>query len=276
MFTLHGLNSFFFFHKLNNFSKKIKTLVQYLLLSTLTRVQAGWPGNLGLFFWGVGIFLFSIPLNCISHRYQGIISIEVKWWGHEADICLPHSAEIKNVGSHTTTPCMFFRDWCVIRNRNSYLLPYLDSQHLLFVAIFIVLLWKVQLYDVSGVYNLNICRCGKSCLHTHTHTRCDSVPFWAKTGLTSSCLITVRRSRMFWSQWLTMYFVLFQLGVWYSCTTIATTGDGDADRSCLTTDCDTNVSAFNNSQLATIYTSYGCRNHHWPHTDNQYGDRHSW
>jgi hypothetical protein len=58
---------------------------------------------------------------------MGVLSLEVKWLGHEADHSPPSNAEVINVWSYTSTPSM--SSWCGALLSTKTTLPYLQEQH---------------------------------------------------------------------------------------------------------------------------------------------------
>jgi hypothetical protein len=88
---------------------------QDILVSIVTRLQAGrsefdsWQGQ-GIFLFATMSRLALEPTQTPIHWVPGVLFLEVKWPGCEADHLPPSSAKVKNAWSYTSTPPRHLRD----------------------------------------------------------------------------------------------------------------------------------------------------------------------
>jgi len=53
----------------------------------------------------------------------GSPALGIKWLGSEADHSPPSSTAVKNACSYTSTPPYIFTAWCLVRQRENFILP---------------------------------------------------------------------------------------------------------------------------------------------------------
>jgi hypothetical protein len=81
-----------------------------------------WAGNFPLRHHvqtGYGAQPASYPMG------TGVSFSGVKRPGCEADHSPPSSAEVKNAWSYTSTPQYVFMEWCLVKHRDNFTLPYI-------------------------------------------------------------------------------------------------------------------------------------------------------
>jgi hypothetical protein len=74
----------------------------------------------------LGIFLFATasrwalgPTQSHIQWVPGVLSLEVKWLGLEADHRTPSSTEV-NTSNYTSTPSYAFMVWCLVKHRDNF------------------------------------------------------------------------------------------------------------------------------------------------------------
>jgi hypothetical protein len=92
----------------------------------MTRSEPYWLDDRGFEFrGGLGIFLFTTasrsalgPTQPFMQWVPGILSLEVRRPGREADHSPPSSAEVKNAWNYTSTPPYPSMTWCSVKKKH--------------------------------------------------------------------------------------------------------------------------------------------------------------
>jgi hypothetical protein len=97
-------------------------------VSIMTRLRDGRPGF--NYRQERDIFLFATasgpPLQNTASPEPGVLSVRVKWPGHEAHHSTPSGAEVRNAWNYTSTLPYVFMACCLVKHRDSFTL-YLSS-----------------------------------------------------------------------------------------------------------------------------------------------------